>query len=169
MSKFSERMTEIKKALEATDGDDRRGIVPMTYNLAADTWSGWEDAGTVEDADRAIGLEASRLNIQLAEEMGFPPERRKNGYWIYGAHLLELGDYLGAESAFKTSHGFTLQTQDEAAQAMTLGWVLTCQLLRGEATEQALEEIQSRLMTLGEDGAFYAGQFGPAINKFAES
>lgn len=160
-------MTEIKQALEVTAGDDRRSIVPMTYNLAADTWGGWEDAETLDAADQAIGLESARLNIQLAEELGFPPERRKNGYWILGAHLLELGEYLEAESAFETSYEFALQTQDEAAQVMTQGWIITCQLLRGETTQLALEEIQGRLKTFGEDGEFYAGQFGPAIEKFA--
>ena len=167
MSSFSERMGEIRRALEDTTGDDRRGIVPMTYNLAADTWSGWEDAETVGEADRAIGVEAARLNIQLADELGFPPERRKNGYWILGAHLLEAGSYLDAETAFRTSHELTRETSDEAAQLMTQGWILTCQILQGEASAETLAPIKAKLMALGEDGKFYAGQFDPAIGKFS--
>lgn len=169
MSKFSDRMSEIREAIENTKGDDLSSIVPMTYNLAADTWSGWEDAGINDKSDRAIGLEAARLNIKLAQELEFGPERRKNGYWILGAHLLEERDYEQAESAFKTSYEFTCQTDDKAAQLMTQGWILASQLLRGEAVEQALEEVKDKLKTLGEDGVFYADQYNPALKKFASN
>lgn len=160
-------MFDIREALESAKGDDRRSIVPMTYNLAADTWGGWEDADVVDKSDRAIGLEASRLNIKLAKALGFGPERRKNGYWILGAHLLEEGDYEKADSAFKTSHEFTCQTDDRAAQLMTEGWILASRLLRDEPLEQSLEEVKRKLKTLGDDGVFYAAQFDPALEKFA--
>ena len=168
MSIHSEKMIEIREALEKLSGDDRRSIVPMTYNLAADTWIGWEDAEEVAESDRTIGLEAARLNIELAEALGFGPERRKNGYWILGAHLLEAGDYEQAESAFTTSHEFTCQTDDEAAQVMTKGWIIASKLLRQEAAAETLEEIEHKLKTLGEDGVFYAAQYRPALEKFAE-
>lgn len=169
MSGISERMASIQEALGAATGDERRNIVPMIYNLAADAWSGWEGEPIVEEADRAVGLEAAKLNIQLAQELDFEPSRRKNGYWILGAHLLENGDSHDAEAAFKTSHDLTCQTDDKAAQLMTQGWILACQLYRGEAVDEALDKVKEDLGTLGDDGVFYAGQYSAALDKFMKS
>ena len=39
----------------------KEAMLPMTYNLAADTWTGWEDAHDTAEDYRLVGLEACLL------------------------------------------------------------------------------------------------------------
>ena len=42
-------------------------VLPMTYNLANNTWIGWGEGevGTIEESHRKLGLEAAQLNVQI--------------------------------------------------------------------------------------------------------
>lgn len=167
MSTPEETIATIRSMLETAESpEDKRAIVPMAYNLAADTWQGWDDIDHVPESDRKIGEEAARINIALAAELEFGPERRKNGYWVLGAHLIQSGDLAGAMEAFTASLGFANEASDEAAAKMTEGWLLVCRILGGENLTSELAEVEGQLQSMGEGGTFYASQFGPALEAF---
>ncbi len=143
----------------------RAAAVPMTYNLAANTWAGWGpgNVGEVGEAHRRLGLEAARKNIELAAQVGFGPERRRNGYWVLGAQLLQASDAAGARQAFATSGELARAAGDEHAAPMAEGWVLVADILGGSDAAGALDALKARMQNLGGDAAIYAEQYDTAL------
>ena len=148
-----------------TAADYRQAAVVLTYNLAANTWPGWGrgNVGPVDESHRRLGLAAARKNVALAAELGLPPERRKNGYWLQGAHLLASGDTAAAAAAFAQSRDFAAEAKDDAGRLMAQGWIHAAGILAGEDEQGALDAIVSKLRELGDDGAFYADQYAVAL------
>ena len=145
--------------------------IPMTYNLAANTWIGWgpEQVGPVAESHRRLGLEAARKNVELAAEVGLPPERRRNGYWVLGAHLLAAGEYAKAAEQFATSSALGKESGDDAATLMAQGWVHVANILAGEDEEAQLQAAQDALRDMGNDGVFYADQYATALGIFGHA
>ena len=142
--------------------------IPMTYNLAANTWIGWgpEEVGAVAESHRRLGLEAARKNVELAAEVGLPPERRRNGYWVLGAHLLAAGEYAEAAEQFATSSTLGKESGDDAAALMAQGWIHVANILGGADEEAELQAVQGALRGTGNDGVFYADQYATALDAF---
>ena len=153
----------------------RQAAVPMTYNLAVNTWVGWGpgEVGGVTAQHRRLGLEAARKNVELAAELGLGPERRRNGYWALGAQLLAAGDYSAAVEAFAISRDFGEQAKLPSAKLMAQGWIHVARLLAGtdEAQHAAeLERVKEELRGLDDnDGAFYADQYAVALAALRDS
>ena len=139
--------------------------IPMSFNLAANTWVGWgpSEVGAVAPVHERLGLAAARKNIELAAEVGLGPERRRNGYWILGAHLLAAGDCADAATAFATSRDLAGQAGDEAAKGMAQGWMHVARTLAGHDETAQLEGVKAALRQRGGDGAFYADQYDTAL------
>ena len=104
----------------------KSAAIPMTYNLAANTWIGWgpSEAAAVRERHRELGLVAARKNVELAAELGLGPERRRNGYWILGAHQVAIGDHRAAAESFATSAALAKEAEDAAAALMAQGWCM---------------------------------------------
>jgi hypothetical protein len=143
--------------------------IPMTFNLASNTWPGWADdfASKAKKHHQALGLEAARLNTELAEQAGLGPERRKNGFWILGCHFLAAGDFIEALEAFNTSRTLANEAQDDAFEVAVTGWMHLTNEVRGESRKPELDATVERLGELGEDGKFYADQLVTALGVFA--
>ena len=145
----------------------KSAAIPMSYNLAANTWIGWgaEAAGPITMAHQRVGLAAARLNVELAAALGLGPERRRNGAWMLGAQLLAAADYEGAAAAFATSRTLARESGDPAATLMAQGWIHVAAILGagGPDARRQLGEVKARLETLAGDGPFYAAQFETAI------
>ncbi|HEY4329720.1 MAG TPA: hypothetical protein VGN88_08285 [Phycisphaerae bacterium] len=74
----------------------------LAYNLASFTWPGWDEPEMRPTSDQmAMGLEAARLNLQLAIELEKPPERLRDAHWLLGAQMLAKGDIRNAREEFK--------------------------------------------------------------------
>ena len=149
----------------------KSAAIPMTYNLAANTWVGWGEGqvGAIGEAHQRLGMEAALKNVELAAEVGLGPERRRNGYWMLGAHQLAAGDYDGAKESFATSTALGKESDNAASTAMAQGWVHVAQILSGIDETAELDAVKSRLRTLGEDGPYYADQYAVALEVFRKS
>ena len=143
----------------------RRAAVVMTYNLAADTWPGWgpAQAALVAEAHRRLGLAAARQNVALAAELGLPPDRRRNGYWMLGAQLLANGDNGGATAAFAQSRDLAAEADSDSGRLMAQGWIHVAAILAGGDAQGELEAVAEKLREMGDDGVFYADQYEPAL------
>ena len=149
----------------------KTAAIPMTYNLAANTWPGWgkAEAQAVGEGHRKLGLAAARRNVALAAEVGLGPERRRNGYWILGAHQLAARDHAAAAQSFAGSAALAREAQDAAAALMAQGWVHVARLLDGADETHQLDAVRKELRGLGEDGEFYADQYATALQVFQNS
>ena len=139
--------------------------IPMTYNLAMNTWIGWGpgEVGAVTESHRRLGLAAARKNVELAAEAGLPPERRRNGYWALGAHLLAAGEYAEAAEQFAASRALGKESGDGASELMAQGWIHVANILGGADEEAQLHVVQNALRGMGDDGVFYADQYATAL------
>ena len=146
----------------------RQAALAMTYNLATNTWIGWgtDAVGAIASSHRQLGLQAARKNIELAAQLNLGPKRRRNGYWVLGAHLLADGDHAEAVAAFATSRDLSAEAEMADGALMAQGWMYLAHLLAGEDEElqrAQLERLQEELRERGEDGAFYADQYAVAL------
>ena len=147
----------------------KAAAIPLTYNLAMNTWPGWGpgEVGDVNDAHRRLGLAAARRNVELAAELGLGPERRRNGYWALGAQLLAAGDYAEATAAFAASRDLARAAELESAVLMAQGWIHAANILAGHDEQAALAAVVAALRGLeDDDGAFYAEQYAVALRVF---
>ena len=145
----------------------RAAAIVLTYNLAADTWPGWGpgQVGPVTRAHRRLGLAAARRNVALAAELGLPPNRRRNGYWILGAQLLADGDTTAAAAAFAESRDLAAAANNDAGRLMAQGWLHVAAILAGSSEARAaLAAIVAELREQSEEGRFYADQYQTALD-----
>ena len=149
----------------------KSAAIPMTYNLAANTWVGWgpSEAAAVRERHRELGLAAARKNVELAVELGLGPERRRNGHWILGAHQLAIGDHRAAAESFATSAALGEEAEDAAAALMAQGWVHVARILAGADETRQLDTVRDELRGLGGDGPFFADQYAVALEVFASA
>jgi hypothetical protein len=90
----------------AADAEERlffgRQAKKIANNLGSYVWPGWDEPGiALSQGDVAAGLDAAKLRLRLAMELGDPPERLENAYWLLGAHLLAADDPSGALDHFR--------------------------------------------------------------------
>jgi hypothetical protein len=159
----------IQYALVQAEGDPngdeyRKSIIPVTYNLAADTWTGWEDANSAAEDHRALGFEAAKLNVELRESLGQAGTKLGIGYWILGAHLITDNRFSEALVSFSKCRDLADEDGNEVSAAMAQGWIHVANILSGKDESRELGATKERLTELGKDGRFYASQFDPAIS-----
>jgi len=145
----------------------KEAIMPVTYNLAADTWSGWGEVLPEPDYQR-LGLQAARLNLSLRQQLKPDPKSLFRGNWIVGAHLLAAQDYSGALESFSNCHALAIEASDQESALMTMGWFHVTNILRGQDEQRLLGMIQSQLRSRGKDGTFYAAQYDAALKVFKQ-
>ncbi|MDE0692239.1 MAG: hypothetical protein OXI55_08360 [Gammaproteobacteria bacterium] len=152
----------------AEAGAYRRVAIPMAYNLAANTWIGWgEGVGEVEEKHRRLGLEAARLNVALAKEADLGPERRRNGHWILGAHLIAAGDFDAAAEEFAVSRDLASEAGLGQAARMAQGWIHVAEILAGKDAAPMLDATK-RALAGDDNGETFARQYDTALRVFAE-
>ena len=150
----------------AVAAEYKRAALPISYNLAANTWPGWGEA-TISQRHRKLGLEAAQLDVRLAAEVAPTTQRRFNSYWILGAHLLADRRYAEAVAAFETCRGFAVEADPEQWATMAQGWIHLTRTLAGTDESGALAATAAKLSAMGSEGAFLAAQYDTAYAEFA--
>jgi hypothetical protein len=93
----------------------------LSYDIASFTWPGWNEPGVVVTSTlQAVGLEAARLNFELAQEQA-PEAVRKAAHFILGAQLLASGEPAEAIRVWSAS-------PDEQSNHP---WVLLAKVVQG--------------------------------------
>jgi len=164
---FDAALALAEKFPEQSDGY-RTVALNTSFNIAAACWPGWEDAHpNISAEQRALALAMCRFNVATGESLDKPPDRRSNGNWILGAHLLAGGEYDEARESFRAAAAFGEQAGSKDSALMNRGWMLVCDILSGDGTKRdELTALTAELESLGEDGKFYAGQYEPALKVF---
>jgi len=92
----------------------------LAYNLGSFTWLGWGEAGIAPGAtDIAIGLEAARLNLNLAIDLRKGDLPVAQAYWLLGAQSIAAGRLDDALRYFdeSASYAFKAEAPNEVALA----------------------------------------------------
>ncbi len=147
-------------------------LLPITYNLATNTWPGWgegEVSPDINERHQAIGMEAAHLNVKVAEELNAPPQRRKNGYWALGIHQIAAGNYTEATQTLARSRDLADEAGIEDAKLMAQGWIHFANILAGQDESSSLDEVEKKLRSMGADGEYYANQYDVAMQVFRPS
>jgi len=149
-------LTNARGASEAAEFFRARSL-GLSFDLASFTWSGWNEPGiAVTPALQAVGLEAARLNLDLARQSNAPENVRKAAHFILGAQLLASGDAYEAIRIWSSSPD----------AKSTRAWVLLAKVVRGDdATE--LDAALEELLAQGGDAAETAKQVQTARAVFA--
>lgn len=149
------------------EADGYRSIAMNTsFNIAAACWPGWAkahaDIGTDKlELARAMG----EFNVRIGRDLDAPPSRRFNGYWIHGIHQMTSGDHEGARTSFEAAENCAELMDSDENRFMARGWMVANDILQrgGDEPDAELNDIVDKLKSLGEDGAFYADQYAPAL------
>lgn len=155
------------RAVETKDpeaANQLKGIAKTTaYNLSANTWPAWEDAGIViTRSDQQIGLDAARLNLRLAQELGRGPDKIGGAHWLLGAHHIALGRTEEAVEHLQLAVEKAREAGTPDAEQMARGYIAIARLsadTRNDAARTELDAAIEGLKKIGTDDAkFFAGQ-----------
>lgn len=159
-------LTEANR-LAATDAEQaaalRGDAKTIAYDLGSNLWPGWQDEGIVlSPADLATGLEAARLNLQLAKELDRPALPRCNAHWLLGAHELARGATAAAREQFALA-----RRQAEVAARPDYEWMcrgygalagLRCVPAPADAEREFTQAVAALRELKTDDASFFADQ-----------
>lgn len=166
----------LTKSREVSDEELRRRLrvqaQRLSYDLASFAWPGWAEEGIeIGPAELAAGLDFARLDLRLAQEMGYPPEKQANGHWIVGAQLLAAARLADARAEFEACRAKAREAKDAEKEWMAHGYVgITDAVARpdddaGRAMVAAARDALGELGT--EDATFLAQQLEDVLKVFA--
>lgn len=156
--------------IEQTDEHDedtltrlRKFARGIAYNIAAFTWPGWDDMGTIPIESQKLGLSAAGVTLELASQAN---DVTFNALWIKGAHELNAKNYDLAIEFFERTRD---ATDAGDGKYMATGWIeLTKYLV--EPTEEQLTSLEAAVATLREadqeNGDFFAKQIEVALDVY---
>lgn len=157
---------------DADQADRIKGLAKaLAYNLGANTWPGWDDAGIVlTDSDLRVGLDAARLNLRLAIELKRGDEPLANAHWLVGAHELARGRNSAAADCFARAVDLAADTKKQDFELMMRAYRALANEL-AHPSSAAAQEFETRIDALRQtgtdDGRFYAEQLTTARRVFA--
>jgi len=165
------------RELDATDkktADQFRGHAKtIAYNLAANCWPGWMEQGiTITVTERAIGLDAARLNLRLAVELRRPPEPLAHAHWLLGAQLLAAKQFDAAAVQFAESALKFAEAKKSTEEKMSLSYEKLVRRIQHADDANRQEALKQSLVALqalhNDDARFFAEQIRTAEKVFAK-
>jgi hypothetical protein len=142
----------------------------LAYNLASFTWPGWDEPGMViSQSDVAIGLDAAKTNLRLANELAKGDLPLSRAYWMLGGHYLASGNWSQAEACFNKAKDYAETANEESERLLARGFSLLAVLLASPDNVDArnqLDQVKSRMAQL-EQGESLVKQIDTARAVFA--
>ena len=157
---------------DPANADELRGAAKtLAYNLAANTWPGWNDPRIViTAADLAAGMEAARLNLRLAQELKRGAEPMFNAHWMIGAMELARGNTAEALQAYEQARRIAVEAKLRAYELLAAGSMAIAKIAGKQdrsAAERELDGVRQALISEKlTDGKFYADQLETACQVF---
>jgi hypothetical protein len=142
----------------------------LAFNLAANTWPGWGDEGIViTSSDLAVGLDAARLNLRLAVELGKPALAQSLAHWALGAHRLARGEHDLATRDFELAERHARTAENADHTSLNAGYAALVGALLGDEERSAVfTGVITRLSepSSSEDAKLFAKQLVKAREIF---
>lgn len=142
----------------------------MAYDLASFTWPGWNEEGIrIGPSELAVGLDAARTNLRLAQQLNKGDLPLARAYWMLGAQLWAAGDCDEAQRNFNESVKHAASAGSEAEALLAKGYAAAVAILHSHESEivrNQLKRIKLQLADM-EAGSFMVGQIDTAMKVFA--
>lgn len=145
----------------------RQNAKVILFNVAANTWPGWDDEGIViTPADLVLGLDAALASLRLVKQLDLSHEQLGNAHWIVGALQLAAGDYDEAIDQFTTAETAFSTAELTDWVLLIKGYAALANIRRlgsGKQGREALATVLSDLDQVGtDDSAFFRDQLQTA-------
>lgn len=152
---------------DATTRNLKEKAKAIAYNMAANSWPGWGDAGiTINRTDLANALHAAAASLRLVEELGLGGNQIGNAHWLIGALHLAAGAHDAAVAAFEKSRAGFAAAGAEEAVLLAEGFRALARKAQPDTRAAGAEETAGVLAALQrkatDDAAVYAGQIETA-------
>jgi hypothetical protein len=144
----------------------------LAYNVASFTWPGWNEPGiAVTAADVALGLDAAKTNLRLANELQKGDLPLSRAHWMLGAQQLAAGDFAAATNSFVAAETFAAAANTPTEALLARGFVLVTHLVaayRQGTPAPAAAELATLKQSLAQlpDGEAFCSQFDGALAVF---
>lgn len=141
----------------------------LAYNLASFTWPGWDEPmAAVRPTLAAVGLDAAKLNMRLAEELNKGDLPMCRGHWMLGALLMANGELERAKEQFDESVCYAERAESFAEVWLARGFAALTRWLDSPGDGEVLAEIRRHLTRLEglEHGADFQNQIRTAARVF---
>ncbi|UCF77931.1 MAG: hypothetical protein JSW03_07400 [Candidatus Eiseniibacteriota bacterium] len=142
-------------------------------NLASFTWPGWDEDGiTIEEADMEAGLDAARLNLRLAKQLGKDALRVSTAYWTLGAQCMAASRHDEALEAFFLSKETAREAREPLYELLASGYVGLAKMVEGRRTAEGRRDFNDAVEQLGklesDDAQFFVQQLKTALEVFSQ-
>ena len=143
----------------------------IAYNLAANTWPGWDDPGiTIDPTTIAIGMDAARTNLRLGEELNKGPLPLSRAHWAIGAHHMAQGNMAAARDSFTTAVRYAQEADSRADVLLNQGYSIMTEIVEAPSAKEAqarFEAIKAEVAPL-EHGEFFVSQLNMGLRVMLE-
>src|SRR5207237_9220764 len=87
------RAMDVEKSDPDLAKELRHSAKGMCYDIASFTWDGWgESRITITPTDLALGLDAAKANLRLAEQLQRGDLPMSRAHWMLAGHHLSAGN-----------------------------------------------------------------------------
>ena len=167
------KAAEVEKS-DAVLAEELRGAAKtLAYNLAANTWPGWNQPGIrITPADLEAGMEAARLNLRLAIDLKRGPDPMFNAHWVIGALELARGRHAEAIASYEQARKIAAES-NLPANGLLAGGSIAIVKIAGKINvaegERELSQVKTSLVSQNlSDGKFFADQLETAYQVFVK-
>jgi hypothetical protein len=163
--------------LDPTDSalaEEMRGAAKtLAYNLASNTWPGWNEPEIrITASEMDAGMEAARLNLRLGIELKRGAEPMFNAHWIIGALELARGRHAEAIRSYEQARQIAIEATLRSCALLASGSIAIAKIVGGiDAVEGERELLQVKTSLTSEnlnDGKFFSDQLETAYQVFTK-
>ena len=168
---FLARAAEVERNDPGLSEELRGTAKTLAYNLASNTWPGWNEAGIrITPSEIETGLDAARLNLRLALELKRGPEPMLNAHWIIGALDLARGRHAEAIRSYEQARRIASENSLRSYALLAEGSIAIAKIagkMDAVEGERELRRVKTEL-TSGNltDGKFFSDQLETAYQVF---
>ena len=167
------KATEVEKADPALAEELRSAGKAMAYNLAVNTWPGWNETGIrITPADIEAGMEAARLNLRLAIELKRGADPMFNAHWIIGALELARGRHAEAIASYDEARRIATDSNLRAYALLARGSIAIAKIsgkLNVAEGERELVQVKASLTSENlREGKFFSDQLETSYQVFVK-
>ncbi|HLJ56388.1 MAG TPA: hypothetical protein VKT77_15220 [Chthonomonadaceae bacterium] len=161
--------------LTAAEGDpERRNALRSEakgacYDIASFTWPGWDEPGIeISASDIAVGYDAARTNLRLAQELEKGDLPLSRGHWMLAGQALARLSHDEAIEHYGHGARFAEAAGVEAERLLCKGFASLAGLVAHPEDGGAEARVRSALSGLAslEGGKFFADQIQAAARVF---